>query len=458
VGSDPDEEESHASTSIRSLVGGAAGIAAGVIGGVVLTSVSAAGPTPLAGGPPLIDATHVPTVLTVPGEPVSLRYGLVCTPREDGLPCDGSGTVYLRAGQSGAFRPYALKRDDESEEGRYYLDVPPDIAGARDGFSYYAVLRDDATDASVTVPSGGADAPQVSLPMRSAVSVQLGAHEFGSTKPPDERVAAADWGSGAQEVGLAGSRELGFDGPSSFDVEPDGTVDVLDSVNGRIQRWTRGGRESVPLDGDAQLADLAAEPDGSFDVLDEEGTLRSYRHDGTRKWVQRLADRTWAKLAHGPEVLQQPSEQWMPMAAGGAPLTRAEQKRDAHAAKHLANGHGLLVDRVGERELRVALEHGNAPLRGWRITSETPLGEVQLAEAHGSGVLLVTRAYTDYRDEFVALVLDTHGLAQTLSLASDSWTETAPLARFRLARGALYRFRTTQAGAVIDRFDLEVPQ
>ena len=43
-------------------------------------------------------------------------------------------------------------------------------------------------------------------------------------------------------------------------------------------------------------------------------------------------------------------------------------------------------------------------------------------------------------------------------LASTSRTETAPLGRFRLARGALYRLRTTDDGAVVDRFDLEVPQ
>jgi hypothetical protein len=47
---------------------------------------------------------------------------------------------------------------------------------------------------------------------------------------------------------------------------------------------------------------------------------------------------------------------------------------------------------------------------------------------------------------------------ERFSVASDSWTETAPLARFRLARGALYRLRTTPAGAFVDRFDLEVPQ
>ena len=59
---------------------------------------------------------------------------------------------------------------------------------------------------------------------------------------------------------------------------------------------------------------------------------------------------------------------------------------------------------------------------------------------------------------FVVLVLGSYGLVQRFSVASGSWTETAPLARFRLARGRLYRLRTTPAGAFVDRFDLEVPR
>lgn len=437
----------------RSLAGGAAGIAAGVIGGVVLTSVSAAGPAPVGAAPPLIDATHVPPALTIPGESIRLRYGLVCTPREDGSPCDGSGAVYLRAGQSGPFRAYTLRRGEESKDGRYYLDVPRALADLPDGFSYYAVLRDETTGATTAVPSGGAEAPQVSLPLQDPTRIALGRHAFGEVRGADARAAEAAWGSSADDVGLAGSRELGYTGPSSFDVEPDGTVDILDSVNGRVVRWGRGNREHIPLPGTLALADFAAEPDGSFDVLDEDDMLRRFRADGTTKWAQRLADRTWAKLARGPSVLQQPSEQWMPVADGGAPLTRDEQKHAAHTAHR-----GLIVDRVGEGELRVAEVRGNAPLRGWRITSDTPLGEVQLAEPHGNGAVIVTRTYTDDRDEFVALVLGSRGLVQRFSVSSDSWTETAPLARFRLARGALYRLRTTPAGASVDRFDLEVPQ
>jgi hypothetical protein len=447
--------------SIRSLAGGAAGITIGVIGGVVFTSVSAAGPTPTDEAPVLIDATHVPPVLTLPGEPVRLRYALVCTPRDDGRPCDGSGTVYLRAGRSGAFRPYRLRRDDDSREGRYYLDVPAAISEAAEGFSYYAILRDVSSGATVSVPSGGADAPQSSLRLRRAAPIALGRHAFGALRSPDARVAAAGWGFAPQNVGLAGSRELGFIGPSSFDVEPDGTIDLLDSVNGRVLRWAHGRRDVVSLGAAAQLADFAVDGDGSFDVLGPRAVLRSFQRDGAPRWTQRLSDRTWAKLAHGPAgpvVLQQPSEQWMPVAEDGAPLTRPQQARAAHVEKMLASGDGVLVARVGEGELRVAEVRAGAILRGWRITSDTPLGEVQLTESRGARIVVVTRAYTEDRDEFVVLVLDRFGLAARFSVASDSWTETAPLARFRLARGSLYRLRTTETGAFVDRFDLEVPQ
>ena len=437
----------------RSLAGGAVGIAAGVIGGVVLASASTAGPTPVAAGPPLIDATHVPPVLTVRGEPVRLRYGLVCTPRGDGLPCDGSGTVYLRAGQTGRFHAYPLERGEESKDGRYFLDVPAIFASSPGGFSYYAVLRDEATGATVSIPAGGEGAPQVSRPLRDPVTLDLGRHVFGETRAPNGRAAHARWGSSADEVGLAGSRELGFTGPSSFDVEPDGTVDLLDSVNGRIQRSSHGRHAVVTIGRTAELADLAAEPNGSFDVLDAQDTLRRYRADGSEQWAQKLAERTWARLDRGSEVLQEPSEQWMPLAETDRPLARAEQRRAAHF-----DHHALLVDRVGEGELRVAQLRGNTLARSWRITSDTPLGEVQLAEPHGNDVVVVTHPYTDDRDEFVVLVLGDRGLTERFAVASGSWTETAPLARFRLARGGLYRLSTTPAGAYVDRFDLEVPQ
>jgi hypothetical protein len=444
---------------IRSLAGGAAGIAAGVIGGVALTAVSAAGPPGAPSPPAVIDAAHVPPLLRLAGEPVRLRYAIVCGPRGDGLPCDGFGTVYARPGDTGPFRALPLNRGDESKDGRYYAEVPGELASGR--FSYYAVLREGSTGATVTVPSGGADAPQVSLALRDPTAVDLGTHVFGRPRAPEARVVQARWGSAPDEVGLAGSRELGYSGPSSFDVEPDGTVDLLDSVNGRVVRRRSRRAPLVPLGEQPELADFAAEPDGSLDVLEANGMLRRFRADGSAAWAQTLADRTWAKLAHGPAgpvVLQQPSEQWMPLTNQAAPLARQAQARVARDGRPIPGGRELVVEHAGAGELRIAETAGRSVLRSWRITSATSLGEVQLAEPRGDGFVVVTRVYTDDRDEFVVLVLDRNRLADSFPVASDSWTETAPLARFRLAPDGLYRLSTTPAGAFVDRFDVEVPR
>ena len=450
--------------SIRSLAGGAAGIAAGVIGGVALTSISAAS-APKPAAPEIVDAAHVPPVLTVPGEPFRLRYAIVCSPGDDGEPCDGSGEVYVRTGQSGPFQRLPLRRDDDSREGRYFVDLPREIASSPNGFSYYAVLRDDARGATLTVPSGGGIAPQRSFPLGDAVEIDLGTHTFGRVRGHDTRLVDARWGSPLGEVGLSGSRELGFVGPSSFDVGLDGTVTVLDQVNGRVQRWVRGRPAATPVAVSGGLADLAVEPDGTVDVLEPPNraapapVLRSFRRDGALKWVQRLSDRTWSKLVVGPDgpvVQQQPSEQWLPAGEHGAALGRAAQAARGRPGRPLANGRDLVVQRVGAGELRLAELAGNATVRAWRITSATALGDVQLAEPLVDRLVVVVKTYTDDQDEFLVLVLGGSSLVQQFSVEPSEWAESAPLARFRLAGSSLYQLGSTPAGAFVDRFDLEV--
>jgi hypothetical protein len=74
----------------------------------------------------------------------------------------------------------------------------------------------------------------------------------------------------------------------------------------------------------------------------------------------------------------------------------------------------------------------------------------------GNRLVLVLRVYTDSRDEFVALVLDRHGMVSQLALDSADWAETAPLARFRLVGASLFQLGSTPAGMFVDRFDLGV--
>jgi hypothetical protein len=375
--------------------------------------------------------------------------------------------LYARTGQSGSFSRLTLSRGEDSGEGRYFVDLPANIASAREGFSYYAVLRDDASGATVTIPAGGATAPQRSFPLRDATEVSLGGHTFGHARPPDERVVAAHWGSDVGEAGLAGSRDLGFSGPSSFDVAADGTVAVLDQVNSRVERWSHRGVHATNVEVSGGLADFALEPGGSMDVLEPPNratpapVLQNFREDGSARWTQRLSDRTWAKLAVGPvgpTVQQQPSEQWLPIAEHGSALGRPAQAEGGRPGRPLDNGRELVVERVGAGELRLAELQGNTVGRSWRITSATPLGEVQLAEPNGNRVVVVTKTYTDDRSEYVVLVLDRSGIAISFAVESLEWAESAPLARFRLKGSSLYRLGSTRAGLFVDRFDVEVPR
>jgi hypothetical protein len=81
---------------------------------------------------------------------------------------------------------------------------------------------------------------------------------------------------------------------------------------------------------------------------------------------------------------------------------------------------------------------------------------VQLAEPHGSRLVVVAKTYTDDRSEYLVLVLDRSGVMSSFAVESLEWAESAPLARFRLAGSSLYRLGSTRAGLFVDRFDLEV--
>jgi hypothetical protein len=451
----------------RRLLGGAlAGGLAGIVTGAV---IAAAAPRAHEQGEPdvavrsLIDAAHVPPLLTLPGEPVTLRYAIVCPAPGDapfgGAPCDASGDVYIRAGSTGPFTRMPLRRTQDSASGRYVLGVPSAIAGSRECFSYHAVLRNDATGASTTIPAGGVSAPQRSLPLDRPVTVRLGLHRFGSTRAADERVLDAPWGAGLGEVGLGGTPGGLRIGPSSFDVAADGTVVVLDGNNGRFERWSRGGVSAVHADLDGAVDDFALAADGTAYVVDGRGRPPLVRHlgrDGRLLAAEPLVERTWSQLRLGPEgpvVQQAPSEQWLRAAPG---LGRSEQARSGRAGRPLADGTELVVLRVGAGELRLARVAAGRVRTGWRIVSETPLGEVQLAQPAGNRLVVVVKAFTDTTDEFVVLILDGHGLVGRFSVPPAQWAASAPLARFRLVGSSLYQLGSTPASAVVDRYDVEV--
>jgi hypothetical protein len=416
---------------------------------------------------PLLEATHLPALITTPGRPVELVYDVYCATGESeaATPCDAEGTVFVRAGDAGAFLGLALRRDADAAGARLVARVPDGIAASRDGFSYYASISSDASGRTVTLPAGGARAPQRSLPLGQSASIDLGRHVFGVGRAADARVAEAAWGSGPGEVGLEPGRNLAPTGGSSFDVDGSGAVTVLDEANRRVLRWRPGASspEHVPVAIQGTLADLSVGADGTLYVLETAADaghaqqLRSFGADGAPRDVVELGERGSAVRIgpEGPVVLGQGSGQWMPAILDGRALAVGEQSGAGRAGRPVPREREVVVLREGANEIRAALVAANGTRRTWRVQSDSAVAEVQLAEPFREGLVLVVRTYADDEAEFVVLVLGRKGLVTRFSLAANDWAETAPTSRFRLTGSSLYQLGSSPDGLFVDRFDLE---
>ena len=241
---------------------------------------------------------------------------------------------------------------------------------------------------------------------------------------------------------------------------------LLDQMNGRVVRWSRGRgpAATAALDLAPAIHDMSVGNDGSIYVLDSSTragatpAVRAFAAGGEPRAVVPVAERTASQLRIGPRgplVRQYPAEQWMPVLEGTAPLRKVELAVRGRAGRTLADGREVVVLRTAN-EIRVLLLGPDHVRKSWRVTSGTPLGEVQLAEPAGAKLVVVARVYEDGRDEFVVLVLGDGGAHEQFSLATADWAEAAPLTRFRLVNRSLYRLGSTSAGVHVDRFDLEV--
>jgi hypothetical protein len=447
---------------------GLAGLVLGAVAGVIVVldaGGAAADRSSVVDSASILEATHLPPLLTARGERVDLRYDVYCAPADDDqTDCQPTGTVFLRTGDTGTFRALPLRINPSAAAGRFVVTVPSEISRSSSGFSYYAVFRGSASAEEIQLPAGGAAAPQRSRPLGRVTEVSLGSHTFGLTRAADAVVARASWGDGADEVGLEQGRTPTPIGAASFDVDGDGTVAVLDEVHRRLLRWRRGDDVSsqLPLEIYGTLADLAVGDDGKVYVLDSAtaehpARLHAFDHDGSPLGSVASAERAvQVRIGpDGPVLLQQPSGQWMEAMDRGAFLAPAAQRTSARAGRPLPGGGQIVVLRQGD-EIRAALVSGDRVTHSWQITSATPVAEVQLAERLGANLVLVARLYSGDRDEFVVLELGPSGLVHSFSVPSVDWAETAPLSRFRLVGSSLYQLASTPQGIAIDRFDMEV--
>src|SRR5262245_10853774 len=424
------------------LTGGATSV---VLAAVVFgaTAVAQTDQTPAQA---LLEATHLPPLLTMPGERVKLAFDVHCAQagvEDPEQPCEVGGSLYVRGGSDGRFRQVPLAEDDASRVRRVGAAVPAAAVQDPKGFEYYAEVDALGSGDSVRVPAG-VGATYHAYVVRSAVEVELDRRPFEAIRR-GSRVVSAAWGERSQDVGLESGRNADPIGASSFDVDASGTVVLLDEAHRRALRFGSTGHapEVLPLPIDGGLADLAVEANGSLDVLESVAlpgrgpVVRRFDRTGRSVGVVEAAERSPSQIRmgpNGPVVLEHPSHLWAPVVADGVSLPAGEQLRHGRVGRPLRSGVEVVAYRTGD-ELRLALLSRGRIQSSWRITSPDHIGEVQLAEPFGDRVVVVARVYDEQTDEYRVLVLDRRGLVQEFGVASADWAETTPLSRFRLIGG-----------------------
>ena len=440
---------------------------------LALTASAGAGKHRMASADQFLKATYFPIKLRAPGDPQEIRYDIFCLPPDGNAEgpgvCDGGGTVYFRAGGN-VSASVPLHFDPDVQVGQFVAAVPPSIWSAP-WFSYYAVIRDNTTGRTITLPQGGSSAPQFSFAMTSS-AIGLGEHSFGAIRRASARVAGAEWGSGDGQVGL----ENGIDmpaGAASFDVDSSGDVFLLDEAKSRMLEFTGSGAPMpIALPGLTGVrADLRVnEAAGAAYVLETANAsltkplLRAYTLQGDVLGSSVVADAVAAQVRVAGAtayVSEYPSSMWAPVLQnnGRAPVDGSTQLvRAAPGAPGV--GGNVVVLSMGE-EVRVG---AYAPVGNTyqfstaRITSATPVADIQLAQTLPSGRLLVVfSVYTDTQHEYEAVVVNPAGaLVDQFALPAEDWAQSMPLSRFRLVGSSLYELGSTEDGVFVDRYDLGV--
>ncbi len=428
-----------------------------LVGATFLTVnvVGASGPQPPRAAPSSFgEILHTPPLLARAGEAVELRYDVVCGMAKDepGGTCAPKGSVFVRAAGESHFVELPLAREPDGL-------LSAEVTVGNRGFDYYAEIENGRGE-TATLPEAAADAPQHVWPLRSWVTVDLGSERFGRTTEPSSVAATLGWGKGDRALGLDSGREQSRIGPSAFDVAPDGSLVVLDQVNHRLLTLRRDGTQrQAPIDFVGGEGDLAVGGDGTIYVLDagrSRPVVRSFRPGGALLAGTPLAEASADMVRVGPSgplVHAYPSEMWLPTGQGRPPLAPEQQLSGAQAARSVIGKPAVVVS-ASPAAARFALVQGAHVLRSWLVQSSTSLGEVQLAEPYGDGLLVVLRLWNEKQAEFRVLRLTREGLAGGFSVDRAEWAESASLSRFRLHGSTLYQLRSSPFGVEIALFEI----
>ena len=456
-----------------------------------LAAIAGAGTAPsTAAGLVKLSPYHEPPWLIQRGKPVTLAYALL----------DGSvkGTLYVRNSLQanytrltltrGAYCPgdpvdaAAMRRDKVCGDA-LVAHVPGRLAAGSKLF-YYAALRDPASGRSATVPAGGAEKPQRVWIVDRFLAASLGTHRFGHVRAPDAIVARA----GPNDVGLTCCADPpGGDGPSSFDIAPDGSIWVLDRLNHRLLVWRAGHpahpARSVTLPRNLNVSDFSLGRNGTIfiragDTADlgngNKDHLYALTATGRLHWqAPTTAGIATAQLQLGPNGALYAVQAcgltcapfgghvlWTPLTTrAGRPLSLAERAEGTSPFEPLPSGLRLVTELSFSVARFALINQADEIVRAWRVTSGTRLSGMLGAPTlvGGDPVLPLEVSEQQHWEKLIVRLGPTGGTRVRFALVDRPVVgEVNLFAPLRIgADGRLYQLRTNlKTGASVARYSL----
>lgn len=435
-------------------------LVAGVVAGAAVGAALFTGAAPPAPRGPQPQILHAAPALVTAGRTVVLSAAAVCdAPERPSCRVQAASALVRPAGTSGWTRV-----PGRAGGGGFRFSVPGTLIPDQ-GFSYWLGFRTGAGALVAYPPAAGSAAFRVlttaGLPTRS-----LAPFAWDDLREPDGLALRLPYGSRDGQVGRAGGRpEEPREGPSSFDVRPDGSIYVADWVNDRIQvfgprgtfRTSYPAPHHLPMDlavatsGRVFLSDLRM--DGRSFELSKEGRLL-----GTYPIAFGVPSRISA-VTGDPRVLVGPS-QWTAVRAGvGVPLSAERQSLTEAASLPIRGGLNGVASELSKNRVAFAWSRPDGSRAGatLKLPRGVRAGSDFFVRPMRDGGALVARGLWDDTHFAVGLIrFDAVGRVTSFSLLPEPSVEQGArysTVRFRPPGEVLVAYANDRA-VTIDRFEV----
>jgi hypothetical protein len=436
-------------------LGAAIGVVIGAAAGAAL--LAPAQPPPAS---PLPEVLHAAPAMVSAGGDVSLSATTACrTPRADScVVITATAHVRPEGGDTWAVIPGSPK------QGAFRFSVPASLVPEQ-GFSYWLEFR-TRSGTSVDYPPGGAGGAIRVITTAGLVERELPAFSWGDVRGSDGHVVRMRYGDGRSRVGITGTGpdELP-QGPSSFDVAADGSIDVVDWVNHRILVFSSAGRflRSVTAP-DRRPMDLTLASDGHLYLSTLGLGAKAYELGGDGGVIGRypVAYGVAARVAaapDGPRVQVGPGQWTAVRAAPGVPLSAERQAAAQTGSVPLADGSVGITGDLGGGAFAVAWTRPDGSRTGAvvRLPNGVRVGTDYFVHPMQDGGATVARGMWDDA-HFVVGVLRFDARARIIGFSRLPEPSIQQAARFSTVRfrspAEVLAVYATDRAVTIDRFEV----